>query len=115
MSEKKINIAEIIQDINFRLNHLEDINFDNRKIMTKLVKQGNTIVEFLKRIDIEEMEHLEELDISLPTLTEENKENIQSLRELVQDFMEKQSDLKEFEEELKKHKDQLTPGTIGES
>ena len=40
---------------------------------------------------------------------------MQELKELVNDFMDKQQDLKEFEEELKKHKDELTPGTIGES
>jgi len=40
---------------------------------------------------------------------------MQALKELVEDFMERHDELKEFEEELKKHKDQLTPGTIGES
>ena len=29
--------------------------------------------------------------------------------------MSKRDELKEFEEELQKHKDELTPGTIGES
>jgi len=29
--------------------------------------------------------------------------------------MDKRKDLIEFEKELKKHKDQLTPGTVGES
>ena len=43
------NLIEIIQDIDFRLTHLEDIEMDNRKFMAKLVKQGNTIVEFLKQ------------------------------------------------------------------
>ena len=29
--------------------------------------------------------------------------------------MEKRKDLQEFEEELKKHKDDITPGQVGES
>ena len=49
----KRNLIEIIQDIDFRLTHLEDIEMDNRKFMAKLVKQGNTIVEFLKQFNVE--------------------------------------------------------------
>ena len=63
------SFIEIIQDIDYRLTHLEDMEMDNRKLIAKLVKQGNTIVEFLK----------------------------------------------EFEDELKKHKDDITPGQVGES
>ena len=42
----KLSIIEVIQDIDMRLTHLEDIQMDNRKLIAKLVKQGNTIVEF---------------------------------------------------------------------
>ena len=45
MSEKNVTLKELIQDIDYRLAHLEDITADSRKIMMKLVKQGNTIVE----------------------------------------------------------------------
>ena len=49
----KISIVEIIQDIDARLTHLEDIQMDNRELKVKLVKQGNTVVEFLKDFQIE--------------------------------------------------------------
>ena len=51
----KISIVEIIQDIDYRLTHLEDIYADNRELMVKLVKQGNTIVEFLKQFNVFKM------------------------------------------------------------
>ena len=51
----KISIVEIIQDIDARLTHIEDIYTDNRELIIKLVKQGNTVVEFLKDFQIEEL------------------------------------------------------------
>ena len=85
MSEQKITLKELIQDIDFRLSHLEDITADNRKIMVKLVKQGNTIVEFLKQFDVEEVTP-EELGLpELPSLSnnlmEERANRIQSMNE----------------------------------
>ncbi len=119
MSEQKITLKELIQDIDFRLSHLEDITADNRKIMVKLVKQGNTIVEFLKQFDVEEVTP-EELGLpELPSLSnnlmEERANRIQSMKEMVDDFIDKHEELKEFEKELKKHKERLTPGQMGES
>ena len=37
------------------------------------------------------------------------------IKELLDEYMAKHKDLKEFEEELKKHRDDITPGEIGES
>ena len=37
------------------------------------------------------------------------------LKAILDEFMDKRKDLIEFEKELKKHKDQLTPGQMGES
>ena len=59
----KISIIEIIQDIDTRLTHLEDMQMDNRELIVKLVKQGNTVVEFLKDFQIEPIDP-EDLDIS---------------------------------------------------
>ena len=42
----KISIVEIIQDIDIRLTHIEDMYMDNRELIVKLVKQGNTVVEY---------------------------------------------------------------------
>ena len=112
------NLIEIIQDIDFRLTHLEDIEMDNRKFMAKLVKQGNTIVEFLKQFQVEEVDPAElEIGLGLPPLPEyeDRMERTVAIKELIDDILDRQSDLKEFEKELKKHKDKITPGQVGES
>ena len=116
----KTSIIEIIQDIDARLTHLEDIQMDNRELIVKLVKQGNTIVEFLKDFQIEELNPDDlKLDVgmSLPPLAdnEERIKRTESLKELIDDIIERHSDLKDFEDELKKHKDKITPGQVGES
>ena len=110
-------LHELLSNINARLEHLEDIEADNRDFIIKLVKQGNQIVKFLQNIEIEDVtDNFDEL--MPPTLSkadEERSERIQHIKELVEDYMSKQKGLKEFEEELKKHKEEITPGTIGES
>ena len=112
------SFIEIIQDIDYRLTHLEDMEMDNRKLIAKLVKQGNTIVEFLKEFQVEEINPAElEIGIGLPPLPD-NKERIErttAIKELIDDVLERHQDLKEFEDELKKHKDDITPGQVGES
>ena len=117
MSEKSLKnttLKELIQDIDFRLTHIEDIEADNRKLMVKLIKQGNSIVEFLKQFDVEDADPL------LPGLPSE-EENLQEkgritdLKDLLDEYMERHESLKEFEEELQKHKDKITPGQVGES
>ena len=114
----KRNLIEIIQDIDFRLTHLEDIEMDNRKFMAKLVKQGNTIVEFLKQFQVEEVDPAElEIGLGLPPLPEyeDRMERTVAIKELIDDILDRHADLKEFEDELKKHKDKITPGQVGES
>ena len=114
----KISIVEIIQDIDARLTHLEDIQMDNRDLTVKLVKQGNTVVEFLKDFQIEELNPEDlEMGIELPPLpsNEERMGRTTAIKELIDDILARQSDLKEFEDELKKHKDKITPGQVGEA
>ena len=110
-------IIEIIRDIDYRLTHLEDMEADNRKLIARLVKQGNTIVEFLKRFEVEEIEDPIEVGMSLPPLrsNEERMNRTIALKELIDDIIERHSDLKEFEDELKKHRDKITPGQVGEA
>ena len=114
----KISIVEIIQDIDARLTHLEDIQMDNRDLTVKLVKQGNTIVEFLKEFQVEEV-NMEDLEIgmSLPPLdfNEEKIKRTEGMKDLIDDILERQDSLKEFEKELKKHKNKITPGVVGET
>ena len=112
------SLIEIIQDIDFRITHLEDIEMDNRKLIAKLVKQGNTIVEFLKQFNVEEINPEEiEIGMGLPPLpnTEERMGRTAALKDIIDDILDRHADLKEFEEELKKHRDKITPGQVGES
>ena len=111
-------LHELLTNINARLAHLEDIEADNRDIIIKLVKQGNQIVKFLQNIEIEDVTDDYFDDITTPTLSkseEVRSGRIQHIKEIVEEYMSKQKGLKEFEEELKKYKEEITPGTIGES
>ena len=114
-SEQTLN--EILLDIKYRLNHLEDIEADNREFIIKLVKQTNQIVKFLSKIDIETVddEH-ESPDFS--TISSNEPINIQRserLKALLDEIMEKREDLQEFEKELKKYKNDIIPGQVGEA
>ena len=112
------SFIEIIQDIDYRLTHLEDMEMDNRKLIAKLVKQGNTIVKFLKQFEVEEVNSAElEIGMSLPPLpsNEERIERTAAIKELIDDILDRHKDLKDFEDELKKHKNKITPGQVGES
>ena len=116
----KISIVEIIQDIDARLTHIEDMYMDNRELIVKLVKQGNTVVEFLKDFQIEPIDATDlemEMGMSLPPLdgNEERISRTEGMKALIDDILERQDSLKELEEELKKHKDKITPGQVGEA
>ena len=128
MANKSINsinaIATILKDMDAKMEHIEDINADNREVIIKLVKQSNQIVEFLKNLQIEMVEEYDYTPDKLPSFdvfagdraTEiENLSNKKKERllELMDEFSSKKQELKEFEEELSKHKDKLTPAIIG--
>ena len=112
----KGTLHEILLDIKYRLDHLEDIEADNRELMVKLIKQSNSVVQFLAKLDIEPADEFE--DMQLPSI-DKNKiidsERIKDIKALVDEFMDKRKDLKELEDELKKNKDKITPGQVGES
>ena len=115
--EKKIRLEKVLQDMSHSLNHIEDIMADDRELLVKLVKQNNSIVDFLKQIQIDDVT-AEYEDIMQEPLTEEEERRMQKaeeLKEVLDSFMSKKKELKEFEEELKKNKDMLTPGQVGES
>jgi len=114
--EKKIRLEKVLQDMSFSLNHIEDIMADDRALLVKLVNQNNTIVDYLKQLEIDIVDDYENSMVS--ELSEEEQKKIKKakeLKEVLDDFMAKKKDLKEFEEELKKNKDMLTPGQVGES
>ena len=110
-------LHEILLDIKYRLNHIEDITADDRQVLIKLVKQTNQIVKFLSSIDVEPYD--EDFDV-MENYTPKNNnsfnsEKIIEIKEMVDMFMNKHKDLKELEKELKKYKADITPGQIGEA
>ena len=117
MAEKKeIKLAKVLQDMSHSLNHIEDIMADDRALLVKLVKQNNTIVDYLKQLEVDIVEEYENELVS--DLSEEEKKRMKKakeLKEVLNEFMDKRKDLKEFEKELKKHKDMLTPGQVGDA
>tara|TARA_Y100000592_G_scaffold81329_1_gene128875 strand:+ start:1114 stop:1503 length:390 start_codon:yes stop_codon:yes gene_type:complete len=110
-------LHEILMDIKYSLNHLEDIEADNRAIIVKLVKQNNQIVKFLSQIEIEDISVEYDEMIQSPVTEEESEKlkKFETLKDILDTYLSKQKDLKEFEKELKKYKAEITPGTIGES
>ena len=114
--EKEIKLAKVLQDMSHSLNHIEDIMADDRELLVKLVKQNNTIVDYLKQLEVDIVEDYENELVS--DLSEEEKKRMKKakeLKEVLNEFMDKRKDLKEFEDELKKHKDMLTPGQVGDA
>ena len=110
-------LHEILLDIKYRLDHLEDIEADNRALMVKLIKQSNSVVKFLAAIDVETVEDPFE-DMELPSINKQptiEPGKIRDLKELIDEFMDKRKDLKELEEELEENKDKITPGQLGEA
>jgi len=110
--EKEDRLKKVLEDMSYSLNHIEDIMADDRELLVKLVKQNNTIVQYLKGLEIEMVDEYGE------PITKEEEQRIkksEELKEVLDEFMAKRKDLKEFEKELKKNKDMLTPGQVGES
>ncbi len=115
-NEKKIRLEKVLQDMSHSLNHIEDTMADDRALLVKLVKQNNTIVDYLKQLEVDIVEEYENELVS--DLSEEEKKRMKKakeLKEVLNEFMDKRKDLQEFEKELKKNKHMLTPGQVGES
>ena len=94
----KESLKEMLEMMDAKLNHLEDISADNRAIIVKLVKQNNQIVEFLKQIELDIVDNADFIDTP-------NNDKLSKLMTLVEQF-------KESNEEFK---DDITPGQFGES
>ena len=116
MEDKDIKLKKILMDMSFSLNHIEDTMADDRALLVKLVKQNNTIVDYLKQLEVDIVEEYENGLVS--ELSEEEQKRMkkaQELKEVLSEFADKSKDLVEFEKELKKNKDKLTPGQVGEA
>ena len=117
MTNKSITIKEMLENIDTKIAHIEDMTADNRAVIIKLVKQNNSIVKFLRELDGEIQDsYKEEYGELLPTsshLIEADK--LKDVQELIDEYIKKNKGLKELEEELEKNKDKISPGQMGES
>ena len=104
----KETIKEMLRMLDAKIEHIEDITADNRAIIVKLVKQNNTIVEYLKQIEVEVMEEDEIFQSS-------TQQNVSKLMRLVEEFKENNEEFKKFVEEIEENKEKITPGQFGES
>ena len=112
----KETMKQMLEMLDAKIEHIEDISADNRAIIVKLVKQNNQIVKFLSQIEIEDVSV--DYDMMQSPITEEENEKLkkfETLKDILDTYLSKQKELKEFEKELKKYKAEITPGTIGVS
>ena len=112
----KETMKEMLKMIDAKINHIEDVTADNRDLLIKVIKQGNTVVNYLKQLDVEIVEEYDDLT-KLPMSDEEieRMRKVDDIKEVLNEFIDKRKDLVEFEKELKKHKDKLTPGQVGDA
>ena len=78
--EKEIKLAKVLQDMSFSLKHIEDIMADDRQLLVKLVTQNNTIVDYLKQLEVDIVEEYENELTS--DLSEEEKKRMKKAKEL---------------------------------
>ena len=119
-TDKSPTLKEILQDIDIRIAHIEDMTLDHRTVIVKLVRQSNKIVKFLDKLQIEDIteEYEEELftnPLDNETKVKIDKDKFLHIKDLIEEYMDKFEDLQEFEDELKKNKEHLTPGQVGEA
>ena len=114
-------IKEMLEDIDMKINHVEDMVADHRTVIVKLVKQNNTIVQFLRELDGDIQDsYQEEYGEDFPPSNHFNEvqleaDKLKDVQELIDNYMEKNKGLKELEAELEDNKDKITPGQHGES
>ena len=114
--KKEIRLEKVLQDMSYSLKHIEDIMADDRALLVKIVKQNNSIVDYLKQLEIEVVEDYEDV-LQPPLSAEEGKklEKFKQVKDVLDEFLSKRQDLLELEKELRKHKDKIMPGLVGES
>ena len=112
----KETIKEMLKMIDAKINHIEDMTADHRAIIVKLVTQSNSIVKFFSQLEINDISDEYDDVTSFPSFeVKKTEEKTKELKELLQEFKERSESLRELEEELKKHKDDITPGQVGEA
>lgn len=115
----KETIKEMLKMIDAKIEHIEDMTADHRAIIVKLVTQSNSIVKFLSQLQIDE---ISDMDAQIEALSDiktdddiKREHKLSELKELMDEFKERHSQMSELEKELEKHKDEITPGQVGEA
>ena len=125
--DKKVN--DILDTMNDRIAHIEDALMDFRKVLIKIASQGNSIVAFLRELEIDEIddytsEKIPSFEEFIKTNTSQNKKveiatgspiAFGKIQEVLETLIEDNKQLKELEKELEKNKDKITPGQFWES
>ena len=106
----KETMKEMLEMIDAKINHIEDISADNRAIIVKLVKQNNQIVKFLKSLELEIVEGEGSDFLDAP-----KEDKLHRLMQLVEEFKESNEEFKKFLKEMEEYKNDITPGQFGES
>ena len=107
----KETIKEMLEMLDAKIEHIEDINADNRAIIVKLVKQNNQIIQFLKSLELEIIEE----EGKINEFAVGSDEKLYKVMELIEQFKESNEEFKDFMKEIEKNKEKLTPGQFGES
>tara|TARA_Y100000310_G_C20531290_1_gene738586 strand:+ start:404 stop:787 length:384 start_codon:yes stop_codon:yes gene_type:complete len=126
---RKIIADHMLMKINNRLTFIEKNIVQDRDLLIKLIRQSNELFSVVATLH-ESFEHIM-MCMGAPVITENTQEKIsENLNEsvyihndrLLTDFIKGLSSLsgkikefEKFEKELEKYKDELTPGTMGES
>jgi len=105
----KETMKEMLEMIDAKIEHIEDITADNRAIIVKLVKQNNEIVKFLRTLELDIVEE----ETQVERFGQDEK--LLKLMQLVEEFKENNEDFKKFLEEIEENKDEIVPGQFGES
>ena len=93
INEDKITdktLHELLLMMDARLKHIEDMSADNRAIIIKLVKQNNSIVSYLKQLEIEVVEDYD-MEEPLPVGAQTNlpKDKLLELKDLFENYKSK--------------------------
>ena len=112
----KEQLLEMLLILNDKVNNISIMSSDNNHLISELMQQNKALFKFISNLEVEEIVPEDSYRSLTPSINDiPDEKSYMSLRELVNEFMGRKKDLVEFEKELKKHKDQLTPGQVGEA
>lgn len=111
---KNEKLKEVLSELDGRINHVENLTEDSKKLLLQLVQQNNAIIKFLSSLEIEEISS--PMEEELMSLNETNSSNkVSDLYDLLDIFSTEDEDLQKLEKELEKNRSQIVKNIIGEA